>query len=202
VIAMSADDLRRELLAMADEDLRVREELAKAGSLYGGYHPRMREVHERNATRLHRILDEHGWPGRSVVGERAAEAAWLIVQHAIGDPALQRRSLALLRDAAAAGEAPRLQVAMLEDRIRAFEGRGQLYGTQFDWDARGEMSPLPIEDVEHVDERRHQLGLPCMEEETRRKRLAAAQTRERPPRDRAAYQREMEAWLRSVGWRP
>ncbi|MGH9381676.1 MAG: DUF6624 domain-containing protein [Thermoanaerobaculia bacterium] len=198
---MSAEKLMDELLAMADEDLRVREELAQDGSLYGGYHPRMREVHERNAARLRQILDEHGWPGRSLVGEQAAEAAWLIVQHAIGDPPLQRHSLVLLRDAAAAGEAPVLQAAMLEDRIRTFEGRGQLYGTQFDWDEEGAMSPFPIEDVDHVDAYRRQIGLPPLEDETRRRRRIVAQTAERPPQDWAAYQREMEEWLRSIGWR-
>jgi hypothetical protein len=62
---------------MAAKDLRVREQLASDGSLFEGYHPRMREVHERNAERLSAILNEHGWPVRSLVGEEAAQAAWL-----------------------------------------------------------------------------------------------------------------------------
>src|SRR5437867_11909659 len=61
-------DLRRELLLMVAEDLRTREELAENGSLYGAYHPRMQQVHQRNAARLREILDEHGWPGLSLVG--------------------------------------------------------------------------------------------------------------------------------------
>ena len=69
---------------MAAEDLRVREELARDGGLFDGYHPRMQEIHERNAKRLLAILNLHGWPGRDLVGESAAEAAWLVVQHAIG----------------------------------------------------------------------------------------------------------------------
>ncbi len=187
---------------MAREDLRVREELANDGSLYGGYHPRMRKVHERNAAKLREILDVHGWPGQSLVGDRGAEAAWLIVQHAIGDPPLQRRCLALLRAAAAAGDAPTLQVAMLDDRIRTFEGRGQLYGTQYDWDEQGQMSPLPIEDAAHVDERRRRLGLLPLDEETRRRRIAVAQSGEQRPQDWDAFQRRAEEWLRSGGWRP
>jgi hypothetical protein len=157
---MAAEMLQRELLAMAADDLRRREELASDGSLFEGYHPRIREVHERNASRLLIILEEHGWPGRSLVGEDAAEAAWIILQHAIGNPALQRRGLALLREAAAAGEIPMVQVAMLDDRIRTLEGRGQRYGTHFDWDEQGLMSPLPIEDEENVDARRREIGLP------------------------------------------
>ena len=37
-------DIRSELLAMAREDHRVRTELAADGSLFDGYHPRMRAV--------------------------------------------------------------------------------------------------------------------------------------------------------------
>src|SRR5215470_16050186 len=126
---MDSAALSAELLSMAAEDVRVREELASDGSLFEGYHPRMREVHERNAARLLAVVQEHGWPGRSSVGERAAQAAWLILQHAIGNPSLQRNGLSVLKRAAAAGEVPLVQVAMLEDRIRSNEGRRQLYGT-------------------------------------------------------------------------
>jgi hypothetical protein len=198
---MDPETLKRELLAMAAEDLRTREELARDGSLFERYHPRMREVHERNASRLLGILEEHGWPGRSLVGEDAAEAAWIILQHAIGNPALQRRGLELLREAAEAGEATPVQVAMLDDRIRTLEGRGQRYGTQFDWDEQGQMSPLPIEDEQNVDVRRLETGLIPLAEDIRRRRRAIRQTAERPPQDWTARRREMEQWLRSTGWR-
>src|SRR5262245_59076243 len=127
------DELRRELLAMAAEDQAVRAELAADGSLFEGYHPRMEAVHRRNAARLAEILREHGWPGRGLAGEDGGHAAWLVLQHAIGDPPLQRAGVRLLWAAAAAGEAPAWQAAMLEDRVRSFEGRPQVYGTQFDW---------------------------------------------------------------------
>ncbi|HEU4558436.1 MAG TPA: DUF6624 domain-containing protein [Longimicrobium sp.] len=198
---MDIDTVRSELLGMAAEDLRVREELARDGTLFGGYHPRMREVHERNAARLLAILDEHGWPGRSRVGAKAADAAWLVLQHAIGNPPLQHRGLEMLRKAAEDGEVPALQVAMLEDRIRCFEGKGQRYGTQFDWDERGLMSPLPLDDEETVNARRAEVGLIPLPDEIRRHRLAVAESGERPPPDLAAYRRDRDEWLRSTGWR-
>jgi hypothetical protein len=45
----SWDDIRSELLALVEEDQRVRAELVAEGSLFDGYHPRMRAVHEANA---------------------------------------------------------------------------------------------------------------------------------------------------------
>jgi hypothetical protein len=139
-----------ELLEMAAEDLRVRAEVAADG--LQGYHPRMRAVHDRHAARLGQILAEHGWPSERQVGVDGAQAAWLIVQHAIGQPEFQRQALSTLSAAAARGEAPAWQAAMLEDRIRTFEGRLWRYGTQFDWDSAGQLSPLPIEDRAGLDE--------------------------------------------------
>src|SRR3954454_18004536 len=170
------DELRAELLALAAEDRRVRAEQAADGSLFEGYYRRLEEVHRRNAVRLARIIEEHGWPGRSLVGEDGAEAACLVLHHAIGDPALQRRGLELLRQAVAQGEVAAAHPAMLEDRICFFEGRPQRYGTQYDWGEDGVLGPHPIEDIEGVDERRRAVGLPPLGENTRwvRQERAAA----------------------------
>jgi hypothetical protein len=195
------ESLRSELLAMAAEDLRVRSELAADGSLFHGYHPRMRAVHDSNASRLATILDEYGWPGERQVGREGANAAWLIVQHSIAHPALQRRAHELLQAAVRRGDAAPLQAAMLEDRIRVLEGRPQLYGTQFDWDSTGQLSPLPIEDPTEVEARRRTLGLEPLEQQVNDVRAAAAREGERPPADWATRLREIEAWYREVGWR-
>lgn len=200
---MSADwsALRDELIAMAEEDLRVREELAADGSLYRGYHPRMRVVHDRHAERMAGILGDTGWPGEARVGREGAKAAWLIVQHAIGQPGLQRQALEALGAAAERGEVPAWQGAMLEDRIRTQEGRPQRYGTQLDWDASGSLSPLPIEDPASVNRLRQAVGLRPLEDEVRAQREEAARSGERPPPDWETRRREQESWLKAVGWR-
>jgi hypothetical protein len=194
-------DLAERLVAMAGEDLAKRAELVERGELFDGYHPEMRAVHDRNAAALLTVIDESGWPTRSTVGQEAAEAAWLIVQHAIGHPALQRRCRALIAHAVRDGEAEPAQLAMLEDRIRLFEGRRQLYGTHFDWDEAGELSPQPIEDPEEVDARRAATGLPPLAQRQAELRAQAARESDGPPADRAERRRAFEAWLRETGWR-
>ena len=191
--------LRADLLAMAAEDLRVRSELAADGSLFDGYHPRMREVHDRNAIRLNEIIRESGWPGRELVAEDGAEAAWLIAQHAIAQPWFQRRWLVLLQEAATRGDVPLWQPAYLLDRIRVFEGRPQVYGTQFESGENGQPRPNAIEQPERVNERRKQAGLDTIEEQTLRIRKEAAT--EPRPGDRAEFERRYQEWLREVGWR-
>ena len=78
------EQLRTELLEMEQRDLTVRTELVERGELHNrGYHPEMQAVHERHNKRLSDILDVHGWPGKSLVGEDGCNAAWLVVQHAL-----------------------------------------------------------------------------------------------------------------------
>ena len=186
---------------MAEEDQRVRTALAATGALFQGYHPDMRAVHDANAARLGSIVAEHGWPGTSRVGHDGGEAAWLVVQHAIAQPALQRRALEALSAAVEHEEAPAWQAAMLEDRIRIFEGRPQRYGTQFDWDADGVLSPLAIEDPAGLAARRRAVGLRPLEDDLHARRRESAEGGERPPADWAERRREEEAWLREIGWR-
>jgi hypothetical protein len=188
------------LLAMVKKDESVRTELARSGALFGGYHPRMEAVHVANARALSTMIGE-GWPTVAEVGEEGQRAAWLIVQHAISLPQFQRQCLALLQAAVTRGKAPAWQVAMLTDRIRILEGRPQLYGTQFDWDANGQMSPLPIEDACRVDERRTQVRLESLAEATARHRREAQESGEQPPADRAEHVASGVAWARQVGWR-
>ncbi|MET0105690.1 MAG: DUF6624 domain-containing protein [Sedimenticola sp.] len=76
--------LRSELLAMREKDISTRSSLVEKGELgEKEYHPLMKSVHEENNKRIKEIIKKSGWPLESEVGEDGAEAAWLIVQHAV-----------------------------------------------------------------------------------------------------------------------
>jgi hypothetical protein len=166
------ETLRDELLRLAAADLDLRRELIEAGELYGPhlpkdwYNPRMRALHEQNNARLGEILTAHGWPGRTLVGDQAAEAAWLIAQHAVLDLPLQRRALALLSAAVDRGDAPAWQMAMLTDRVRMGAGEPQVYGSIHVGDESGSLVPYLTEDPENVEARRKAVGLPPLVEKT------------------------------------
>ena len=140
--------IRGELLELSRLDEETRHQLVRDGSLFDGYAEAMERVHLANAARLERILDENGWPGHSIAGPDGAEAAWIVAQHAISLPSFQRRCLDLITGAVESGEAPAKHRAYLTDRIRFNEHRPQVYGTVFDWDAEGKMSPWPVEQAE------------------------------------------------------
>lgn len=116
-----------------------------------------------NTAWLKRIVVAQGWPPISKVGRDGAQNAWLLVQHADLDPAFQEQVLTLMRAAVAKGEASGANLAYLTDRVRAAQGKPQVYGTQFH-EVDGMLEPRPIEDVAHVDERRAAVGLGTMQE--------------------------------------
>ena len=192
--------LSDDLCELLSRDEETRSALIASGELFDGYHPRMAAVHAANAAALERIIAEWGWPGQSLVDGKGADAAWTVLQHAIGKPALQRSCLPLLEKAAAAGEVPPWQPAFLEDRICCFEGRPQRYGTQLDWDEHGELSPLPLQDPDRVDSYRSSVGLGPLADRVERARIEARDDGAKPPADFERYLRDKRDWAKSVGW--
>lgn len=98
------------------------------------------------------ILDQYGL----VFGEEN-EVIWLIVQH--GSLEMQKHYLPKFIEAAKQGRLIRECVAVMQDRVACREGRPQVYGSQGNCDERGVFVPAEIEDPEHVDQRRAEMGM-------------------------------------------
>ena len=192
--------LVEELLALKRRDVATRARLLESGVLLDGYSDEMEQVHLENAAALETILEDHGWPGTSLVGEEGAEAAWLVAQHAISLPDFQHYCLRWLSRTVAAADAPPWQEAYLSDRIRMNEQRPQIYGTQLDWDSEGELSPWPIEAPAEVDKRRDEVGLVPLAEAVELARQHAQDEGHQPPVDHEKSRLQQKAWARRVGW--
>lgn len=83
--------------------------------------------------------------------------AWLLVKHADHDSGFQQRCLELMTTAPV-GDVDVRHVAYLTDRVRLANGDPQIYGTQVHR-ANGQWQPRNLDDPEHVDDRRHTMGL-------------------------------------------
>ena len=155
---------------MRDADQRVRDAAFRATNFHG-----ILAVDSRHLGRLKQIVDQHGWPGKSLVGEDGANAAWLLVQHATQDPDFMKRCRGLMERAVKRGEASASDHAYLVDRVRLRDGKPQLYGTQFVQDSEGRLILQPLKDPEEVDERRRKVGLmPLAEYEAQLRRFSNA----------------------------
>jgi hypothetical protein len=122
----SRPGIRDELLRRAAIDRAARQ--ANAGG--AGDMARLMAIDADNTAWLKGVIDRSGWPERSMVGEAAAGAAWLLAQHADRDPAAQRRFLQCLEAAVARHEASPADLARLTDRVLLASGQKQIYGTQ------------------------------------------------------------------------
>ena len=112
--------------------------------------------------RITAIIDSAGWLGEAEIGHKANQALFLVIQHADARPAVQAAYLPIMREAVAEGNARADELAMLEDRVAVNHGRPQLYGSQIGWkDGKGFVKPM--EDEEHVNERRAAVGLEPLE---------------------------------------
>ncbi len=120
------------------------------------------DIDRKNTERMKEVIAEIGWPTRTKVGEIGMKNAWLLVQHADHDLEFQRQCLELMR-AENLDEVGKKNFAYLVDRIRVNEGKPQLYGSQFT-NEDGKFIPRPIEDKEHVDERRKEMDMGTLEE--------------------------------------
>jgi hypothetical protein len=197
---MKYKDIADQIIELKNNDLELRDKLIENGQLSDGYNKEMAALHNHNAEKLDEIINHIGYPTIDKVGEAGNEAAWLIIQHSIGDPQFMRKCVNLLEDAVRKEKAQAIQLAYLTDRIAVFEDRPQSYGTQFDWDKNGELSPQKYDDKNKVNIRRESLGLNTLEEQTQIMRAQVINENQTPPEDYMQRKREIDRWRKSVGW--
>jgi Family of unknown function (DUF6624) len=162
-------EIRDELEAMAELDRTLMRQAIGQNAHDPSTVSTIHAIDRAQSDRLKEIVDYVGWPTRAMVGLKATQAAYMVIQHAGHDIEFQNRSLAMMVDLVEEGELPASYVALLTDRIRMFQDQPQLFGTQMAMarDEFGAMVPtptVPIEDPEHLDERRALMGMPPFSE--------------------------------------
>lgn len=197
---MDYKSIAAKIIKLKDADLTLREKLVQRGQLSEGYDKEMNELHNKNAKVLNDIIDAIGYPTIDKVGKEANEATWLVIQHSIGQPEFMKKCVGLLEIAVSENKADSKNLAYLTDRIAVFEGKPQLYGTQFDWDKFGNLSPNSFDDLNKVNERRKSIGLNTIEEQTEIIRARVKSENQSPPKDFEKRKQETEQWKKNVGW--
>ncbi len=118
---------------------------------------KLHNVDRENREWLKPLIQKHGWLGKTLVGKKGANAAWLLVQHSDDDPGFQKECLALM-EKMKKGEVTPVNLGYLTDRVLAAEGKPQRYGTQVEF-VDGKPRPKNVEDPKNLDKRRREIGL-------------------------------------------
>lgn len=197
---MEYEEIAREIIKLKDKDLELRNRLILEEQLGDGYNMAMEKLHNKHAEILNKIVNSIGYPTIDKVGEEASKAAWLVIQHAIGKPTFMKKCAKLLEKAVKEQKASPVNLAYLLDRIAVFEGKAQTFGTQFDWDEAGELSPQNFDDLQKVNQRRKSIGLNTLEEQIKIMREQAKIDNETAPIDFRIRKQEIDKWKKRVGW--
>ncbi len=193
---LTMGQIRQELEAMYDQD----GSLVRAVYEDAGEPDVVHSVHAidvAHCERLKEIVEHIGWPTRDLVGLKATQGAYMVIQHAGHDVEFQNQCLGMMVDLVKQGELPASYVALLTDRIRVFSNQPQLFGTQMTMrrDEHGMMVPtpsVPIEDPEHLDERRALMGMAPHEKFVEAIQLAYEASLVEPNSAYAAFQADSE----------
>lgn len=154
-------ELKRRLIRMAKQD--------QAARTFNWSHAptettlkKMQLTDERLTAGLKQIIQEKGWPTISLVGLRASQDAALILMHS-PDHDFQRTKLPELQQLAEDEKIVGSDIAILVDKVLVSEGKPQRFGTQFSI-SNGHARMDPLDDPEHLDQRRAQYLLEPMTE--------------------------------------
>lgn len=116
-----------------------------------------------NLIAVKKILDERGWLGTDIIGNKGNSTLFLVIQHA--DLETQLQYLPMMREAVKKGNARASSLALLEDRTALRQGNRQIYGSQIGRDQEtGEYYVSPLVDPENVNKRRAEVGLGDLED--------------------------------------
>ncbi|QNS40488.1 hypothetical protein H0S70_08820 [Chryseobacterium manosquense] len=108
-----------------------------------------------NIKRVEEIISKYGYPGKALVGTPENRAAWIVIQHS--SPQVIQKYLPMLREAVKNGDLDRQSLAITEDRNLMYQGKKQIYGSQF-FEVNGKPAFWPIENSEKVNELRKEAG--------------------------------------------
>jgi len=145
--------LRQQLLDMAQVDQEARQ-----GEWTRAMVENLQAVDAANLPRIKQIVATHGGlPSAAQVGSDAVSAAWVLVQHADADVALQRQVVASIEPRVQRGEISAHDFALLTDRVLVNSGELQRYGSQL-LAVDGRWQAKPMEAPEQVDQRRAAIG--------------------------------------------
>lgn len=123
----------------------------------------MHYIDSCNLVQVKVLLEKYGWMGRSMIGDKANSALFLVIQHA--DLETQLKYFPSLQESAEIGESKFSNAALMQDRILMRQERKQIYGSQVVYDdVTGAPKFYPIEDEKNVNVRRTKIGMSTLEE--------------------------------------
>ncbi len=165
---LSWSEIADELIAMRSPELAQYRRAAPEDERDDAQYAYIQRIDRAHVARLKEIVSAHSWPTFELVGARAASAAVLTLQYAGHDPEFLEDAIERMTPLAKSGQISAPYVALLTDRLRVYQGRPQVFGTQVRVTLDAYSLPIvtpttPIENAGSLNERRAEFALPPFE---------------------------------------
>lgn len=158
-------DERTQLLTMLGNDQTLRSLLGtfdfkKVDSL-------IHNTDTANMSKLKSMISRIGFPDREKVGKDGSDAVFIILMHTLNDGFEDEMDIKhiepIMKQAVLEGKFPSFFLAILMDRHFGMKKQPQRYGTYWEMDRKSnERRIMQILDVQKVDARRREIGLPSL----------------------------------------
>lgn len=163
-------------LIIKDQALDYQQDMARNYFMKNGkaphwFYPIMqqkKEIASDNFAKMKQLVKEYGWPTYSAVGELAADAPLLVINHLEGEE-MRIKYLPQIKEACLQKEGSCMEYAKINDRILVNTGKLQIYGMQFRYNSKRQLEPFPIKNPEYVDQKRLSIGLEPIKKYLKRK---------------------------------
>ncbi len=121
-------------------------------------------VYSAHQNRAKEILNEYGFVGFDLAGEKGSSDFWIITQHSDHNPEFQLEVLEQMKIQVDKGNADSRNYGLLVDRVKLNTGEAQIYGTQVHYNMEiCQAFPRKLADSINVNERRKKIGLEPLE---------------------------------------
>lgn len=153
-------DLIEQLEKFFEQDQSIRNEWFKMRREYGtkskeeiAISQKMQFQDSLNLLEVKKIIQEYGYPGKSLVGTKYQDVAMWIIHHA-SDNNVRDKYFHLLYDTATKGEIDKNAFKLFIDRVHMIKFGTQLYGTQSEYNSETKTYDMvEIEDRENYEQR-------------------------------------------------
>lgn len=157
---ISRKNVNAVLERLFDADQSVRGKAATTGAHLKEYQESADEQHKQDSIdqkTVFYILDKYGWLSEKEISSKASSGIFYVIQHAGLDTQIKYQDLVI--QAFRKKQIGDYEYAIFIDRIKMFEGKNQLYGTQLGMDNIGNLFLYPVEDITKLDSIRTLAGL-------------------------------------------
>lgn len=169
--AVKLPKVKEQIIYLTDKYEGFRQQKNEALNQKTPNHKRLMQIEKQiqsqlkiNQAAAKKIVNAHGFPSISMVGEEASHKFWQMVIAMKQDPGFQTVVLKKMDVAVKNNDASTKDFAYLSDRVMVNQGLPQYYGTQIYFDQQeNKYKPHPISNPRGINERRAEMGLVSLE---------------------------------------